>query len=145
MSPTTVLSFGDSWAYLGFDQFKDAFAVHGINATVKAGTPAAYWAFVQPDALVKAIDDAGADAVVLSVGGNEFLEGLPLGHDVEALFEEMMGATKAILDRLWKRRPVSCDPHAARDGLHTHQVACTIDHLGPVSAGTTAAACAARL
>jgi lysophospholipase L1-like esterase len=105
--PRNFLAFGDSWAWLGFEQFKDALAPHGINASRHAipGTPAGYWAWAQPQALVDAVDAANADAVYLSIGGNDFLEGLPAGHHVETLFEEMMASTRLVLTRLFEQRP----------------------------------------
>ena len=105
--PQNFLAFGDSWAWLGFDQFKAALAPHGINASRHAipGTPAGYWAWAQPQALVDAVDAANADAVYLSIGGNDFLEGLPAGHHVETLFEEMMASTRLVLTRLFEQRP----------------------------------------
>ena len=105
--PQNFLAFGDSWAWLGFDQFKAALAPHGINASRHAipGTPAGYWAWAQPQALVNAVDAVNADAVYLSIGGNDFLEGLPAGHHVETLFEEMMAATRLVLTRLFEQRP----------------------------------------
>ena len=104
---TSFLAFGDSWAWLGFDQFKAAIIPHGINASRHAipGTPAAFWAFVEPQALVDAVDAAQADAVYLSIGGNDFLEGLPAGHHVDDLFGEMMVATRSVLTRLFEQRP----------------------------------------
>jgi len=101
------LAFGDSWAWLGFDQFKAALAPHSINASRHAipGTPAGYWAWAQPEALVNAVDATNADAVYLSIGGNDFLEGLPAGHHAETLFEEMMASTRRVLTRLFEQRP----------------------------------------
>ena len=101
-SPAKILAFGDSWAWLGYQQFKDVFAKHNVTTALHAipGTPAGYWALVQPHALVRAVDAAGADAVYLSIGGNDFLEGLPAGHLVPLLFGEMMAATQAMIDRL---------------------------------------------
>ncbi len=101
------LAFGDSWAWLGFDQFKAALAPHSINASRHAipGTPAGYWAWAQPEALVNAVDATNADAVYLSIGGNDFLEGLPAGHHAETLFEEMMASTRLVLTRLFEQRP----------------------------------------
>ena len=105
--PHTFLAFGDSWAWLGFDQFKAALAPHGINASRHAipGTPAGYWAWAQPEALVNAVDATNADAVYLSIGGNDFLEGLPAGHHAETLFQEMMASTRLVLTRLFEQRP----------------------------------------
>ena len=103
----SVLAFGDSWAWLGFKQFRDVFGAHGLNTSMHAipGTPAGYWAGVQPHGLVRAVDEANADAVYLSIGGNDFLEGLPAGHLVEVIHAEMLAATRSILDVLLAARP----------------------------------------
>ena len=106
-SHAKVLAFGDSWAWLGTPQFREVFEKHNVSTAMHAipGTPAAYWAYVQPHALVRAVDEHDADAVYLSIGGNDFLEGLPAGHFVEAIHLEMLAATRAMLDRLLAERP----------------------------------------
>ena len=103
----SFLAFGDSWAYLGYDQFKDVMNQYGFDTNLQAipGTPAAYWADVQPRALINAIDEHNATHVYLSLGGNDFLEGLPLGADVETLYKEMMASMTKILDRVTSERP----------------------------------------
>ena len=105
---TRMLAFGDSWAWLGYPQFHQVFELeHNVTTSLHAipGTPASYWALVQPDALIKAVDASKADAVYLSIGGNDFLEGLPAGHMVEAIHAEMMAATRSMIDRLLAARP----------------------------------------
>ena len=80
-SATRFVAFGDSWAWLGFPQFKEVFATQlNISAALHAipGTPATYWAVVQPDALIRAVDAFDADAVYLSIGGNDHLGRVPL-------------------------------------------------------------------
>lgn len=103
----SIVSFGDSWAWLGYDQFRDVFSAHGVNTSLRAipGTPAAYWAVIEPNALIEAVEKANADAVYLSIGGNDYLEGLPLGHAVELLHAEMMKSTQVIIDTLLKAKP----------------------------------------
>ena len=44
---------------------------------------------IEPHALVSAVDANNATHVYLSVGGNDFLEGLPLGVDVHILYAEV--------------------------------------------------------
>ena len=104
---TRMLAFGDSWAWLGFPQFEKVFASQNISTALHAipGTPAGYWALIQPDALIKAVDESNADAVYLSIGGNDFLEGLPAGHLVELIHAEMLAATRSMIDRLLAARP----------------------------------------
>ena len=103
----SIVAFGDSWAWLGYNQFRDVFSAHNMTTSLRAipGTPAAYWALIEPNALVDAVDKAGANAVYLSIGGNDYLEGLPLGHAVELLHVEMIKSTRVMLDRLFEERP----------------------------------------
>lgn len=104
---TRMLAFGDSWAWLGYSQFREVFAKHNISTSLHAipGTPAAYWAKVQPNALIRAVDKHNATAVYLSIGGNDFLEGLPAGHLVDAIHREMLSSTRFMIDRLLAARP----------------------------------------
>ena len=127
------LAFGDSWAWLGFDQFKAALAPHSINASRHAipGTPAGYWAWAQPEALVNAVDATNADAVYLSIGGNDFLEGLPAGHHAETLFEEMMASTRLVLTRLFEQRP-----HVLSPSLPSCTCSQPRSHISPHMHGT---------
>lgn len=106
-SATALLAFGDSWAWLGYDQLRDVFGSHGIDTALEAipGTPAAYWADIEPHALVNAVDKANASHVYLSIGGNEFLEGLPLKINILEIYAEMMRATGKIIDTLVAARP----------------------------------------
>ena len=106
-SPHSLLAFGDSWAWLGYPQLKAVMQSHGFETTLRAipGTPAGYWALFKPDALVEAVDKANASHVYLSIGGNDFLEGLPLGINATILHAEMIISTIRILDRLFKARP----------------------------------------
>ena len=98
-----MLAFGDSWAWLGFPQFREVFGKRNISTSLHAipGTPAAYWAVVQPQALIRAVDKANADAVYLSIGGNDFLEGLPAGHAVHLIHTEMLAATRSMICLLY--------------------------------------------
>ena len=48
---------------------------------------------------------SGAQAVVLSVGGDDFLEGLPVGLDKDKLLIEMLNSTTKILDNLFFAHP----------------------------------------
>ena len=104
---TTLLAFGDSWAWLGYDQLKDVMQKNGVSTALKAipGTPAGYWALIEPHALVNAVDANNATHVYLSLGGNDFLEGLPLGLPALALYAEMMTSTKKVLHTLFAARP----------------------------------------
>ena len=72
-----VLNWGDSWAWLGRAELELALKPHGIKVATKAipGAPVAAFA-ATPDVVSKAIKKTGAEAVVLSIGGNDFLEGM---------------------------------------------------------------------
>jgi len=103
----SIVAFGDSWAWLGYDQFKATFEAHGFKTALTAipGTPAGYWALIEPNALVDAVDKANATDVYLSIGGNDFLEGLPVGINIVELYPEMIASTKDVVNKLLTARP----------------------------------------
>lgn len=102
-----LLAFGDSWAWLGYAQLRDVFKAQGVNTSIRAipGTPAAYWSVVEPNALINAVDAANASHVYMSLGGNDFLEGIPAGIPAPVLYAEMLASTKSVVDKLFKARP----------------------------------------
>jgi hypothetical protein len=106
-SAPSMLAFGDSWAYLGYDQLKEVFEPLGFKTAMRAipGTPAGYWALLEPNALIDAIDANNATHVYISLGGNEFLEGLPFDISPYVLYAEMVAAMSRILDKLFAARP----------------------------------------
>jgi len=69
------------------------------------GTPAAYWATVEPHALVNAIDKHNATHVYMSLGGDDLMEGLYVGLNINTLFAEMMNSTQKILETVFQARP----------------------------------------
>ena len=69
------------------------------------GTPAAYWATVEPNALVNAIDKHNATHVYVSLGGDDLMEGLYVGMKIDPLFNEMMSSTQKILEKVFEARP----------------------------------------
>ena len=69
------------------------------------GTPAAYWATIEPNALVNAIDKHNVTDVYFSLGGNDLMEGLYAGLKIDTLFDEMMVSSRVILDKVFKERP----------------------------------------
>ena len=102
-----ILAFGDSWATVGYPQLKNVLEPLGFNVSIRAiaGTPAGYWAYVQPEALIKAIDLYYAKYVYFSLGGDDFLESMPLGASPEKVHGEMITATRKLLDELFAKRP----------------------------------------
>ena len=102
-----VLSFGDSWTYLGEAQLGKVLDRWGVKLSTEGipGAPAEFWSLVAPNKLKKEVARTGAQAVVLSVGGDDFLEGLPLGLDKDKLLAEMLNSTAIILDALFAAHP----------------------------------------
>ena len=102
-----VLSFGDSWTYLGDKPLKEALAPYGVNVSVTGipGTPAGFWRLIAPKKLANDVTKSGAQAVVLSIGGDDFLEGLPFGGDKDKILAEMLNSTRVVLDALFAAHP----------------------------------------
>ena len=75
-APPKILAFGDSWAYLGYDQFKSIMQSHGFQTEMLAipGTPATCWSLIQPHALVNEVTKHNITHVYFSLGGNDFLD-----------------------------------------------------------------------
>eukprot|EP00937_MAST-01D_sp_MAST-1D-sp2_P002766 g2766.t1 len=103
----SVLSFGDSWAYLGDRALNETLSAYGAQVHVDGipGTPAAFWSTIAPKRLVKDVTTHKADAVLLSIGGDDFLEGLPFGLDKDKLLSEMLASTTKVLDALFAAHP----------------------------------------
>ena len=102
-----VLSFGDSWTYLGDKPLKEALAPYGVNVSVTGipGTPAGFWRLIAPKKLANDVTKSGAQAVVLSIGGDDFLEALPYGGDKDKILAEMLNSTRVVLDALFAVHP----------------------------------------
>ena len=103
---TKVLNFGDSWAWLGQGEMRAVLKRHGAELTTHAipGAPVAAFA-ATPKALANKVRSSGAQAVVLSIGGNDFLEGMPKFHNQDAILAEMLLDTDRILQPLFQEFP----------------------------------------
>lgn len=103
---TKVLNFGDSWAWLGQSELKNALKPFGVSLETHAipGAPVALFALT-PKALANTVRKSGAQAVVLSIGGNDFLEGMPKLHKQDAILAEMLLDTDRLLMPLFKEFP----------------------------------------
>jgi hypothetical protein len=103
---TQVLNWGDSWAWLGQAELKAELAAHGVKLTTHAipGSPVAAYV-ATPKILMKAVKKSKAQAVVLSIGGNDFLEGMPKFHSPDKILAEMLVDTDRILMPLFEAFP----------------------------------------
>merc|ERR1711934_868898 len=102
-----VLNFGDSWAWLGQAQLREALGPFGVTTTTHAipGAPVSLFALT-PRTLVKQVEASNATAVVLSVGGNDFLEQEPKPTaDKDKILAEMLRNTDKILQPLFQGHP----------------------------------------
>jgi len=103
-----VCNFGDSWAWLGQHELGNALRPYGAKLHTYAipGAPVVFFAVTEPKALSRMIAERNCTHVVLSVGGDDFLEIEPRkGADPDVILAEMLANTDIILDKLFKEHP----------------------------------------
>merc|ERR1711907_649714 len=102
-----ILNFGDSWAWLGEGELKKTLGKFGVSTTTHAipGAPVSLFALT-PKTLLNQVTKSNATAVILSVGGNDFLEQEPKpSADKDRILAEMLRNTDKILMPLFTERP----------------------------------------
>jgi len=103
-----VCNFGDSWAALGQLELANALKPYGVKLHTYAipGAPVVFFAVTEPNALNNMVTKRNCTHVVLSVGGDDFLEIEPQrGANPDVILAEMLANTDIILDRLFKQHP----------------------------------------
>jgi len=93
---------------LGQVELGHALKPYGVQLHTYAipGAPVVFFAVTEPNALVNMITKRNCTHVVLSVGGDDFLEIEPQrGADPDVILAEMLANTDIILDRLFKQHP----------------------------------------